>query len=100
MLRTASLSVQLVVTFVGLIIGTTAVLTTAAYRSSRASLEAEARRDVHVATQTREQALIQLFHLRQQRTEGLLASMQSLCGEPTGRGPSRVGPGLYADAGQ
>jgi signal transduction histidine kinase/ActR/RegA family two-component response regulator len=86
MLRTASLSVQLVATFVGLIVGTTAVLTTAAYRYSRASLEAEARRDVHVATQTREQALVQLFHLRQQRTEGLLASMQSLCGEPAGPG--------------
>ena len=86
MLRTVPLSVQLVFTFVGLIIGTTAALTTAAYTSSRASLEADARRDVIFATETREQSLTQLFNLRQQRAEGLLASMQSLCGEPAGRG--------------
>ena len=76
MLRTVPLSVQLVITFVGLIMGTTAALTTAAFTSSRASLEADARRDVAFATETREQALIQLFSLRQQRAEGLLASMQ------------------------
>ena len=86
MLRTVPLSVQLVITFVGLIIGTTAALTTAAYTSSRASLEADARRDVVFATETREQALTQLFSLRQQRAEGLLASMQSLCGEEAGPG--------------
>ena len=86
MLRTVPLSVQLVFTFVGLIIGTTAALTTAAYRSSRISLEADARRDVVFATETREQSLTQLLSLRQQRAEGLLASMQSLCGEPAGAG--------------
>jgi signal transduction histidine kinase len=86
MIRTVPLSVQLVFTFVGLIIGTTAALTTAAYTSSRASLEAEVRRDVIFATETREQSLTQLFSLRQQRAEGLLVSMQSLCGEPAGRG--------------
>ena len=86
MLRTVPLSVQLVITFVGLIMGTTAALTTAAFTSSRASLEADARRDVAFATETREQALIQLFSLRQQRAEGLLASMQSLCGEIAGPG--------------
>ena len=73
MIRTVPLSVQLVFTFVGLIIGTTAALTTAAYTSSRASLEADARRDVVFATETREQSLTQLFNLRQQRAEGLLA---------------------------
>ena len=86
MLRTVPLSVQLVFTFVGLIIGTTAALTTAAYTSSRNSLEADARRDVVFATETREQSLTQLLSLRQQRAEGLLASMQSLCGEPAGPG--------------
>jgi hypothetical protein len=86
MLRTVPLSVQLVITFVGLIVGTTAALTTAAYRSSRASLEADARRDVVFATETREQALTQLFSLRQQRAEGLLGSVQSLCGEQAGPG--------------
>ncbi len=86
MLRAVPLSVQLVFTFVGLIVGTTAALTTAAFTFSRASLEAEARRNVGLATETREQAITQLFNLRQQRAEGLLASMQSLCGEPAGPG--------------
>ena len=92
MFRTVPLSVQLVITFVGLIIGTTAALTTAAFTSSRASLEADARRDVTFATETREQALIQLFSLRQQRAEGLLASMQSLCGETAGPGRLAFAP--------
>jgi hypothetical protein len=39
------LSVQLLLTFVGLLMGTTAVLTTVAYRSSQASLEAESHRN-------------------------------------------------------
>jgi signal transduction histidine kinase/ActR/RegA family two-component response regulator len=86
MLRTVPLSVQLVFTFVGVIVSTTAALTTAAYSFSRVSLEAEARRNVGLAIDTREQALTQLFSLRQQRAEGLLASMQSLCGEPAGPG--------------
>ena len=54
------LSVQLLLTFVGLLIGMTGVLTTAAYTSSLASLEAEAHRNVGLATRTREQALTQL----------------------------------------
>ena len=75
------LSVQLLLTFVGLLMGTTAVLTTVAYRSSKASLEAEAHRNVGLATRSREQALTQLFHLRQQRAEGFLTSAESLCSE-------------------
>jgi signal transduction histidine kinase len=86
MLRTVPLSVQLVFTFVGLITGTTAALTTAAYTSSRVSLESDARRGVVFATLAREQSLTQLFNLRQQRADGLLVSMQSLCGEPSGAG--------------
>ena len=80
------LSVQLLLTFVGLLVGITAVLTTAAYTSSRDSLEAEARRNVGLATRTREQALTQLFQLRQQRAEGFLVSIESLCAEPLGKG--------------
>ena len=96
MLRTVPLSVHLVITFVVLIVGTTAALTTAAYRSSRASLEADTRRDVVFATETREQALTQLFSLRQQRAEGLLASMQSLCGEKAGPGRLAWAPDCVA----
>ena len=80
------LSVQLLLTFVGLLIGMTGVLTTAAYTSSLASLEAEAHRNVGLATRTREQALTQLFHLRQQRAERFLVSAESLCTEPLDSG--------------
>jgi signal transduction histidine kinase/CheY-like chemotaxis protein len=80
------LSVQLLLTFVGLLIGMTGVLTTAAYTSSLASLEAEAHRNVGLATRTREQALTQLFHLRQQRAERFLVTVTSLCTEPLDSG--------------
>jgi signal transduction histidine kinase len=64
----------------------TAVLTTAGYRSLQANLTAEASRNVDLMTSTREQALTQLFRLRQQRAVGFLASIESLCGEPLDSG--------------
>jgi signal transduction histidine kinase len=82
MRRALPLSVQLLLTFVGLLAGMAAVLTAAAYSSSRVSLEDEARRNVDLATATGEQSVTQLFHLRQQRAEGFLASIESLCAEP------------------
>jgi signal transduction histidine kinase/ActR/RegA family two-component response regulator len=86
MRRALPLSVQLLLTFVGLIIGMAAVLTAAAYSSSRVNLEDEARRSVDLATGTREQTVTQLFTLRQQRAEGFLASVRSLCAEPLASG--------------
>ena len=80
------LSVQLLLTFVGLLIGITVVLTGAANSSLLANLEAEARRTVGVATRAREQALTQLFELRQQRAVGFLSIVESLCAEPLERG--------------
>jgi signal transduction histidine kinase len=50
------------------------------------NLEAEAQRTINVATKAREQTLTQLFQLRQQRAEGMLASVESLCAEPIDRG--------------
>ena len=82
MRRALPLSVQLLLTFVGLLMGMTAVQTTAAYTSLAYNLDAEARRNVALATRTREQTLTQLFHLRQQRAQGFLASLESLCAEP------------------
>jgi signal transduction histidine kinase len=76
------LSYQLLLTFVGLLVGITIVLTRAANSSLLANLEDDARRDVVLATRTREQALTQLFQLRQQRAAGFLVSVGSLCGEP------------------
>jgi len=82
MRRALPLSIQLLLTFVGLLIGMAAVLTTAAYTSLVANLQAEATRRVSLATRTREQSVSQLFLLRQQRAEGFLATLESLCAEP------------------
>ena len=80
------LSVQLLLTFVGLLLGMTVVLTRAASTSLLSNLEGEARRSVGVATRAREETLTQLFVLRQQRAAGFLASVESLCGEPLDNG--------------
>src|SRR5215204_2254711 len=80
------LSVQLLLTFVGLLLGMTWVLMNSANDSLLSNLEAEAKRTINVATKAREQTLTQLFQLRQQRAEGMLASLESLCGEPIGGG--------------
>jgi signal transduction histidine kinase/CheY-like chemotaxis protein len=86
MRRAVPLSVQLLLTFVGLLIGMAAVLTSAAYTSLVANLETEAARQVSLATRSREQALTQIFHLRQQRAEGFLASLEKLCADPLDSG--------------
>jgi signal transduction histidine kinase/ActR/RegA family two-component response regulator len=86
MRKALPLSVQLLLTLVGLVMGMTAVMTAVAYTSLRDNLEAEASRNVDLATRTREQAITQLFHLRQQRAQGFLASIESLCAEPLGNG--------------
>ena len=75
------LSLQLLATFVSLLVGMAAVLTTAAYSSLRDSLEEDARSSVAIATRTREQAITRLFQLRQQRAEAFLVSIRSLCSE-------------------
>ena len=81
---TLPLSVQLLLTFAGLLTGITLVLTTAAYRSLFHNLEADARRMVSEATRAREQSISQLFQLRQQRAERFLVTVQSLCTESVG----------------
>jgi signal transduction histidine kinase len=86
MRRVLPLSVQLLLTLVGLLVGMTAVLTRAAYSSLRTNLETEAIRNVDDVTRAREQAITQLFQLRQQRAAGFLASVESLCAEPVGSG--------------
>jgi signal transduction histidine kinase/ActR/RegA family two-component response regulator len=86
MRRALPLSVQLLLSFVGLLIGMAVVLTTAAHKSVVANLEADASRRVSLATQTREQTLSQLFQLRQQRAEGFLVSLESFCSEKAAAG--------------
>src|SRR5215470_16973461 len=76
-----SLAAQLLLSFAGLVALSTIVLTVEAYRSSLASLDADAKRMVRVAAQTRDDAMTQLFVTRHQRAEGFLAGVESLCGE-------------------
>jgi signal transduction histidine kinase/ActR/RegA family two-component response regulator len=86
MRRALPLSIQLLLTFVGLLIGMAAVLTTAAYTSLVANLRTDATRRVSLATQTRAQTLSQVFQLRQQRAEGFLTTLESFCAEPLDSG--------------
>jgi signal transduction histidine kinase len=80
--RSLSLSAQLLIAFVGLVVGTTAALTLSAYRSSLESLENDARRSALAAADERAIAVVRLFRSRQQRAEGFLAAAESLCAEP------------------
>jgi signal transduction histidine kinase len=79
-----SLAAQLLLTMVGLIAATTVVLTVVAYRTSLRNLEQQARHDVRLAAQSREQMVTQLLMLRQQRAEGFLLTAQSICAEEAG----------------
>ena len=81
MRRALPLSIQLLLSFVGLLIGMAAVLTTAASSSLLANLEKQAHRQVTLATAAREETLSQLFYLRQQRAQGFLTSLESVCVE-------------------
>jgi signal transduction histidine kinase len=80
--RSISLAAQLLLAFVGLVVGTTVVLTLFAYQSSLKNLEADARRSARIAAEERAHALARLFASRQQRAEGFLASAELLCAEP------------------
>src|SRR5215203_2568 len=86
MLRAVPLSIQLLLTFVGLLLGMAAVLTRSASSSLAESLQADAIRRVGLETQTRAQTLSQLFVSRQQRAESFLATLESFCAESPGRG--------------
>ncbi|HET7694133.1 MAG TPA: ATP-binding protein [Vicinamibacterales bacterium] len=81
MLRAVPLSIQLLLTFVGLLIGMAAVLTTSAYTSLAANLRGEAVRRVILETDTRAQVLSRLFQQRQQHAEAFLATLESFCAE-------------------
>jgi len=85
-MRAVPLSIQLLLTFVGLLIGMAAVLTTSAYTSLVANLKAEAGRRVTLETDTRAESLSQLFQRRQQRAEDFLGTLHSFCAESAGGG--------------
>jgi signal transduction histidine kinase/ActR/RegA family two-component response regulator len=79
--RSASLSAQLIVTFVMLLAATVAGLTLVADRSALDNLEAQAKTAARTAAQTRSQLLSQLLALRLRRAQGFLVSAESFCTE-------------------
>ena len=87
------LSLQLLLTFVSLLVGMAAVLTRSAHSSLRETLLEDARSSVAIATRTREQAITRLFLLRQQRTDAFLVSIRALCSEDD----EKRGPVLIRD---
>jgi signal transduction histidine kinase/CheY-like chemotaxis protein len=77
---------QLVFILVGLNVIGTVVVATFAYRTSRQTLEDQARLAVEGVVQAREQAVVRLLERRQERLNAFLASLESLCGERGARG--------------
>jgi signal transduction histidine kinase len=77
---------QLGAVLVGLNVVGTVVVATFAYRTSRQSLEDQARHAVGGVAQAREQDVVRLLERRQERLDAFLASLESLCGEQNPRG--------------
>jgi signal transduction histidine kinase len=77
-----SLSAQLLVVMVSLVVAAIVALTLEAHRASVRSLETQALRETQLAVQAREQSLTQRLELRQQRARGFLMSVESICAEP------------------
>jgi signal transduction histidine kinase/CheY-like chemotaxis protein len=84
--RSVSLIVQLVLTLVGLVIGTTMVLMFVAYGSSRTHLEAQARETARRVAQQHEQSVSRAIEVRHEHAQAFLRSVEGLCGETTARG--------------
>jgi signal transduction histidine kinase/CheY-like chemotaxis protein len=84
--RSVSLTVQLVLTLVGLVIGTTMVLMLVAYDSSRTHLEAQARETARRVAQQHEQSVSRAIEVRHEHAQAFLRSVEGLCGETTARG--------------
>ncbi len=85
--KAVSLTVQLVLTLVGLVVITTVGLTLVAYRSLHANLESNARRMVRSSAEQAARTLTRVVEQQHARALGFLSSVDSLCGEssPSGR---------------
>lgn len=84
--KSVSLTVQLALTLVGLVVGTTTVLMIVAYESSRTHLEAEGRATAGRVAQQHEQSITRVVELRHDRAQVFLNSVEALCGETNARG--------------
>jgi diguanylate cyclase (GGDEF)-like protein len=84
--KSVSLTTQLVLTLVGLVVTTTTVLTISAYRSVYINLDREARRIVHGSADQTAQTLVRVIEQQQDRAQAFLTTIASLCGEKTPSG--------------
>ena len=84
--KAVSLAFQLVLTLVGLIALTTIVLTVVSYRSFRSNLESNARRMVRASAEQAFRTLTRVVEQQQERAQGFLNSVKSLCGESSPAG--------------
>src|SRR5262249_2044535 len=86
-MRGLTLRLQLALAVTVLYIVGTGLVATVAYRASRTTLEREAVGSVGLVAQSRERAIIAALEKQQERLEGFLRSVESLCGEhaPSGR---------------
>jgi len=84
--RSVSLTVQLALTLVGLVVGTTTALMIVAYGSSQTALEEAARETARRAAQQHEQIITRVIELRHEHAQAFLASVEALCGEATSAG--------------
>jgi len=85
--KAVSLAVQLVLTLVGLVVVTTVALTVAANRSFEDNLDQNARRTVRASAEQAARTVTRIVDQQQLRAQGLLNSVETLCGEssPSGR---------------
>ncbi len=79
--KTVPLTLQFLLTLVGLAAGSAAVLGVLAYRSTIDGLEAGARRSAAIAAEGHKETLLQLLRLQQMRAQGFLQSVESTCSE-------------------
>ena len=79
------LSVHLLIAFVGIVIGTTVLLSFAAFRSSREILVSQAVDEVRTIALGVERAIAAGLEVRQRRLDGFLLSVESICAEPAGQ---------------
>lgn len=84
--KSVSLSVQLLLTLVGLVVITTLVLTTSSYRSIHVALESDAHRLVRASADQMAGTLTRLVEQRQDRARGFLSSVATLCSETVSNG--------------
>src|SRR2546425_506102 len=72
---------HLALVLVGLNVVGASVVAAFAYRTSRQSLEDQARLAVGSVAQARQQAVVRLLERRQERLNAFLGSLESLCGD-------------------